>query len=731
MGLLLALYTAAIFLSALLLFLVQPLTTRLALPLLGSSPAVWNTAVVFFQAMLLAGYLYAHLVSTRLRMRAQLAVHGTLLVGALVTLPIAIPDGWRPPVAGSPIPWLLGMLAVMVGLPFFLLSTTSPLLQAWFARTRHPSAHDPYFLYAAGNAGSLLALLSYPFLIEPRLRLAAQAEIWAIAFAGLALLLAGCAATVWRSAPAEAEQARPDRAVAETASGPVTHWRRLLWVVWSAIPSSLMLSVTSYLSVDVPSIPLLWVVPLAIYLLTFTIAFAGWARLVVRAARLALPVALLALGLNMTVGPIDSAPLLVGLHLLTLLLAALVCHASLAADRPSARELTGFYVWLSVGGVAGGGFTALFAPVLFDGVIEYAAVLALLALMLAVGPAPIRRLERVWHALATLPAAGVLIAAVVTEIRAGGRTPEPADLVLMLCLALATAVIAARRPIAAGLGMAALVAAMLLARPLEFEVLSAERSFFGVSRVMVDRDGGYYRFMNGSTLHGMQSLDPERRREPITYYSRAGPIGQVLTALNARGSLARVGVVGLGAGTLACYRQPGQTWTFFEIDPAVERIARNGRYFTYLADCAPDAEVVLGDARLSLAQTDDRFDLIVLDAYSSDAIPMHLLTREALALYEQRLTDRGLLAFHISNRYLDLEPVLAALVEDAGLAAVLQAHGAEPEQGVFGSVWVMVGRSPDSLAAFATDGRWQPLEVQAGIGVWTDDFSSVLSVLRW
>ena len=429
-------------------------------------------------------------------------------------------------------------------------------------------------------------------------------------------------------------------------------------------------------------------------------------------------------------------PALIPLHLEALLLAAMVCDGGLAADRPAARHLTVYYVWLSPGGVLGGGFTAMLAPVLFDAIVEYPMVLALLGLLVPTLNALPNRAFRFWLNTTSPLAVGVLVAAVVIELRGSGTAFGTASFTVSCVLLAAGAAAFARRPAAAALAGAALAGALVLFGGSSEPALHADRSFFGLSRVVPDAESGYHRLLHGSTLHGMQSLDPARRREPLTYYAASGPIGQVFAALHDVGSPERVGVVGLGTGSLACYQRPGQEWTFYEIDPTVERIARDPRYFTLLAECAPDAEVVLGDARLSLARAEDAsYDLLILDAYSSDAIPVHLLTREALDLYLARLTEDGLLAFHISNRYLDLAPVLGALAEDAGVVGLVQADPASEEveqaRGKLASEWAVLARSEAELARLAADPRWQRLQAAPGVDVWTDDFSSLRSVLRW
>lgn len=752
------LFTCAILLSAILLFLVEPMFARMVLPRLGGSPAVWNTAMLFYQVALLLGYLYAHLVTTRLRVRRQTALHAALLVLPFLVLPLGLPAGWAPPTQTSPIPWLLAVMLLRVGPPFVILSATSPLLQKWFAGTGHRAARDPYFLYAASNAGSLLGLLSYPFLIEPRLRLGEQSWLWLAGYGLLAVLLFSCAALVWRLArpgrslaaassaadpgsadilTGEAAQVSPlvDKGDASPTGGEhISHARRAWWVLRAFVPSSLMLSVTTYLSTNLTPFPLLWVVPLALYLLTFILAFGIRSRLFLRLLPFALVIGLVPLGAS--IANLISVPLwgLIALHLSAFFLAALACHGALAADRPSPQHLTEFYLWMSAGGALGGAFNALLAPLLFTSVEEYplGLVLACLA-MPALARGAQKRYQRWLDLGLPLLVAGLSLAMIEVTRRYSFAFPwiEPSlkfGLPLLLTLAFLP------RPLRFGLGIAAFTLVNVWHMGLLSRPLYVERSFFGVSRVVADEGAKRHLLMHGDTLHGSQSLEPERRCQALTYYYRTGPIGQVFSVWV--GERKNIAIVGLGTGSLAAYSRPGQAWTFYEIDPAVARIARDPRLFTHLSDCAPGARIVLGDARLSLTRAaKGEYDLIVLDAYSSDAIPVHLITREALSLYLDKLAPGGLLAFHISNRYLDLDPVVAALAQDAGLTAVVQSDLAVSEEetalGKTGSHWALVARRTADLGPLGNDTRWRPLEPRPGLGPWTDDYSSIVSVLRW
>ncbi len=721
-----ALFTATIFLSAALLFAVQPMFGRLVLPLLGGAPAVWNTCLVFFQALLLAGYGYAHLLSTYVRPARQVWVHGVVLLVALFSLPIAIPAGWTPPVDRNPVPWLLAAATMAVGLPFFVVSATSPLLQRWFATTDHPAAGDPYFLYAASNLGSLIALVGYPVLIEPRLGLGQQGWCWTVGYGGLGVLIAFCADTLLRRL-APSSTADPTRASRDDDVSVALTWRRRLrWVLLAVVPSSLLLSVTNYISMDLAAIPLLWVVPLALYLGTFSLAFAR--RQLVSAAGLTRFFRLMLVLVATTLAMRATAPLpvLIPLHLLGLFAVGLVCHRELAADRPPPRHLTEFYLWLSLGGVLGGAFNALVAPVLFRSVLEYPIGL-LLACVLVPGISRADMDRRDWLWPAYLLVGSVLLVWGVNEVPALAATGIGPRLVIAVPALVCYSFV--RRPLRYALGLLVLLVAGSLQEQSGGRLLRAERTFFGIHRVVASV--GYHRLSHGTTVHGLQSLDPARQREPLNYYTRSGPLGQALA-----GRHPPAAVVGLGAGAVAAYAGAGERWTFYEIDPAVERLARDPQLFTYIQDCPATVEVVLGDARLTLRDAPNgHYRMIILDAYNSDAIPLHLITREALRVYLQKLRPDGVLVWHMTNRHMHLDPVVAALARDAGLVCLIQ-HDAHvtPEESAVGkapSKWAVMARDAAHLGALTTDKRWQPARERPGVGVWTDDYANVFSVLNW
>jgi spermidine synthase len=720
------LFATAIFAGAALLFLVQPMFARMVLPLLGGSPSVWNTCVVFFQAALLGGYGYAHLLTRACRVRAQVAIHALILAASALALPIAIPSDWTPPAGGAPLPWLLALLVVAVGAPFMATSSTAPLLQRWFSTTSQTGASDPYFLYSASNLGSLSALLAYPLVIEPVWGVSAQSAGWTVGYAGLWTLVAACGVAAIRLQTGEGDRRPPPGANAVGPTADVAWKQRMQWLALSAVPSSLMLSVTTYLSTDIAAVPLLWILPLTLYLLSFVIVFARSGPVDPQVAARGMPLLVSGLVLFMMTEATVSVWFTVPLHLLTFSATALVVHGELAHSRPGTQRLTEFYLWLAIGGLMGGAFNALVAPMLFSSVAEYPIGLAAACLL---RPWPKDMMRRRVAADLWGP---VVLGGCAAGLGLVARAAEASTMVSLLFLA-PTIVVCfslSRRPSRFALAVVALFVAGRLTRG-DSTLLLAERSFFGVHRVTEDAGGRFHVLSHGTTLHGQQSRDPERRGEALSYYHAAGPIGQTLAMLGERGGPLRVGAIGLGAGTLAAYAGPGRQWTFYELDPVVERIARDPTYFTYLSDCGAACRVVLGDARLSLtAARGERFDLLVVDAFSSDAIPVHLLTREAIVLYVSRLEEEGLLAIHISNRNLALRPVVANLAHDQSLVALAQRHHVDPEDsGPMSSEWVVAARSTRALGRLVGDPRWARTFPTGG-RVWSDEYSNLVTALK-
>jgi SAM-dependent methyltransferase len=769
---LVAIFAFTVLVSAFLLFLIQPLFARMALPLLGGSPNVWIICMVFFQAALLAGYAYAHLSVRWLGLRKQAALHALVILAPLVVLPIAIGQSAEPPGAGSPVLWLLTLLATTVGLPFLAIAASAPLLQRWFSLGSHAYAADPYFLYAASNVGSVAALLVYPTLFEPLLRLGQQSSVWTSGYVAFVLVTSGCAwltlrGGVLNGTGAALEEMLPG-VVSPSSLERNARWRlRLWWIALSFVPSSLTLGVTTVITTDIAAVPMLWVIPLIIYLSSYILVFARRRVYSPALVERAFPIAVLAAMALVLTGANQPVMLIVLIHLLTLFATAMLCHGHLADARPGTGRLTEFYLFIGLGGVLGGIFNALIAPEVFTRITEYPLVLVAACLLAAV--------------------AAPLGEAIGGKSGAGYRRPEirPSDVVYPLALGLLTVglIEVANQLTGAGrafrivlIGGVPMLAAFLLSkRRLRFALsvaaifiaggfndfdqgraLQTLRTFFGVHRVTrLDSParGGEQRFAlnmlyHGTTMHGSQLVDPESGTPvastvPLVYYHRDGPIGDVLFALARDGPLSGVGVVGLGAGAVAAYGKRGERYHFFEIDPTVSRIAQDARYFRYISDARArgvTVNIILGDARLKLKKFPDAsLDLLVLDAFSSDAVPLHLLSREAVRIYLDKLRPGGILAFHLSNRHLDLRDAVGRITADLGLAALWRLDvNRSPERLAQvmrrSSEWLIAARSGEDLQRVVRArpaAGWQAVEVDPALPVWTDDYSNILSVFKW
>lgn len=734
-----AVFAATIFLSATLLFLLEPMIAKMMLPMLGGTPAVWTTCVVFFQAWMLLGYFYAHALSTRFNVRTQAVVHAVIVVASVVCLPFDASKVW-PLVSGlPPAVSVFAVLALTVGLPFFSLSANAPLLQSWFLHARGESKRDPYFLYAASNIGSLLSLFAYPFAVEPRLGLHSQASLWMMGFLALGLGIIGCGLLAGKNSVVANEQ----RTEGEAVSADAPTWKQYArWIVLAAIPSSLMLGVTTYFTTDIATIPLLWIMPLSIYLLTFIIAFAKYPVALHRALAYTVPCFILFL-LTVMITRTHFGPVVaLSWHLVSFLAIALVFHGELALTRPSASHLTRFYVCLSVGGFVGGIFNGVIAPRIFNTASEYPLALGLVALFLPFAKQTSVRL-RTKVLDFVIPAAVVgmaawmvigqpFINAPLESIANFFGTDKYAFLTYLTYggpAVIAACLVVFSRAIRVGIAVLGLTILYWNFNPWEGNILHRDRSFFGVLKVSEDADGFLRTLTNGTTLHGRQARYAALRREPLTYYHRLGPVGDVMRSHNRAGETRDLAFIGLGAGTLATYGNPGQKVTFYEIDDDVVNVAKN--YFTFLSDADATTNIVMGDARLKLHEAPEHgYRLILVDAFSSDAIPVHLLTREALQLYFAKLASGGLVAIHTSNRYLDLDPVLGRLAKDMGLIARIKRDGGNSEVSKFASTWVVIAREQSDLGDLNQDNTWVKLEGSSWHPLWTDDFTSVTDILR-
>jgi spermidine synthase len=734
------LYPATTFLSAALLFTLQPLFAKMLTPLMGGSPAVWNTALVFYQTALLAGYFYAHILATRFKPRVQLVIHAAVLAFGLIFLPIKVSGLVGAPNVGNPVGWTLAALALSLGGPIVAISATAPLIQSW--RARLGDAVDPYRLYAASNLGSFIALAAFPFLIEPLIGAKVQALVWTVGYVVLAVALV---TAIW-AVPATSQAPR------EVAQSQTTWLDRLKWVFFAAPPSALLVAVTTHLSTDVASVPLIWIPPLALFLLTFIIAFSAWGD---KMAEVASPMKFMVVFLLAAVmgAKIDQEMVGLGIHLVAFFLIVLCCHLELAARRPEPARLTEFYLWMSLGGVLGGAAAALLAPVILNTTLEYQIALAA---ALAVGAWA--RADLKW----ALPAVVIAVTAALlyrnlydvavwleatVPIGPKGVTTEtpfwfgvlavwrPEFAAAIFCSVMALAAIMAQRSalLVAAIGGVALILPVIDTD--SDNIKFRERSFFGVLEIT---DSGKapdgWRFLShGTTLHGVMSLDPARNREPMSYYWRETPLGSLYQeASAAKPTDLHAGVIGMGMGSTTCYAKPGQSWKIFEIDDDVIKASMNPNLVGFINRCAPNIEIVRGDARLRMKdQPNDWFDILLVDAFSSDAIPTHMITKEAIALFMSKMNSEGVLIVHISNRYLDLGTIVSDAANDLGYAVMEgnrngEASNPNADTGVRA---VIIAKSQSRLERYRGNPMWTMIGPSKESHPWTDDHTDILRAL--
>jgi hypothetical protein len=719
-------FVVAIFTSAALLFAIEPMFTKMVLPRLGGAASVWSIALVFFQATLLGGYVYAHLLTRHFSRRTTITIHVSAMLIACLVLPVNVAAGWERPPASWEIPWLLGLFAISTGLPFFVLAANAPLLQAWFARTSHPAAKDPYFLYAASNAGSFLTLACYPLAIEPLVPLSEQTHLWAIGFYFLILMIVACGVLSLRSARVSTvASASPSR------SG---FTNVISWIFLAAVPSGLLLAVTVHISTDVAAVPLFWAVPLAVYLLTFVIAFQSRPLIPRDFIVRIFPAAIVVLVAVLTVAPIPSTFATIAVHLAVFFIVALMCHGELARRRPPADDLTAFYVWVSTGGMIGGISTALLAPFVFDWVAEYPILIVLATACLPGFALPSSVRGR--YLLAGIIGAVIILILSLSTIQAHVSHNIR---IFVFCALLGMTAYFWKRP----LGLGIIIAVLFLAARYGFNegrAVYVVRNFFGVLSVTETTDRRFRVLWHGSSAQGSQKLRDANgtpltgRPELVSEFFDGAGIAQVVDAVHTRvGGPVNFAVVGLGTGALTCRTRQRDALTYFELDPDIIKIARNPKLFGFVSECGAATPVVQGDARLTLADRPDAsYDLIFIDAFIGAAIPIHLLTREAMALYLRKVKPHGMIAMHISNYNLELAPVVSGIAAPNGAIMRLYNGGdvqADDAENKIVPKVAVVAREDGDFGVLATSKYWVRIEPDPNRRVWTDDYSNIIGAM--
>jgi hypothetical protein len=727
---LLAAFSAAIFISAALLFAVEPMFTKMVLPRLGGASAVWSVAMVFFQATLLAGYAYAHLLTRFAPGRGSILIHLAVLLIACLALPLHLAGGWGQPPSRGEAFWLLGLFAASIGLPFFALAANGPLMQAWFVRTNHPSARDPYFLFAASNVGSFLALISYPTMVEPLLQLGEQTWLWTVGFYVLILLIAACGVLLLRSAtlsPAAATARREETA-------PPTCRDSLAFVGLAAVPSGLLLAVTLHISTDAAAVPLFWVLPLAIYLLTFVIAFQSRPVVPHSLVVKAFPFVILALAGLMIIDPFSTIIELIVVHLTAFFVVALLCHGELARRRPAPEYLTAFYMRISAGGMIGGIAVGLIAPQVFNWVAEYPLLIALSVLCM-----PGLALPPKGAGQYLLFGALAVAAALLTILMSSGLKLDNNVITLLIGALLGLTVYFWRAPLA----FAAIIAFVLVLGNYQYNDAINNfvvRNFFGVLAAAETADGQFRILWHGGIGQGAQRIRDRDgnpvpgRPEMISEFHAGGGIAQTFDAVRAKvGGPISYAVIGLGTGSLTCQARPEDSVIYYELDPDVIRIARNPALFNFVSECRPNIPIVQGDARLTIANAPNAgYDLIFVDAFIGAAIPIHLITKEAMAIYLRKIKPSGIVALHVSNRHLELGSVVAGIAHANGAITRLY-DGGDVQEDESEQKWVptvaAVARKDDDFGALAKSRYWPLLPLDPAQRVWTDDYSNVVGAI--
>lgn len=730
------LYSITLFFSAFLLFALQPMVGKVLLPFFGGTPGVWNVCLVFFQSMLLGGYIYANRLSRIRKFSFQVLCHLALLIFALFFLRKSIFESvatFQPSIE-SPIFSLLLLLVVSLAVPFLLLSATSSLLQSWFSESGHARAKDPYFLFVSSNLGSLLALIAYPFFLEPNIRLSNQFQLWKAGYFSLFILIFVCA--LFRLKNREIAKAKVNSEREKIIPRKKAHW-----FILSFIPSSLLIGVTTFLSADVAAFPLLWLIPLVLYLGSFIVAFSQVGIQFSKKQNFLLGRATAFLACVVIIGIIlessQPAKIFLPANLILFFIVAILCHIRLVQIRPASENLTEFYFWISLGGAAGGIFNTMIAPKLFSVVAEYP-ILILLGTIFRSGSVlpdsekPNFRRDFGYALLVSM--LFIFLSKCISHFEIA-----PTKLVILIVLgipmilAYRTVKFPQRYALAVGL---LYISSLFFFSSRGHHLLYRVRTFYSTLKVETDANNKFTMLFHGSTLHGRQLLDSERHKLPIGYYSKGSPVSEVFQfARKENGNFSKVGIIGLGTGTLAAYGLKGEQWSFYEIDPMVIHLARDSNYFSYLKDSEifSNAQFLEGDARIRLKESENsKFDLLIFDAFSSDSIPTHLLTAEALSLYQEKLKSGGIMLFHVSSWYFNLAPVLGSVAKNLGMQAFLKAQYLteedEEKDGRVSSKWIVVTKDEVLSKKMGTKLGWKALDAKAGF-LWTDDYSNILRAL--
>lgn len=732
---LLPVFAATLFTSAFLIFAVQPMASKMLLPMLGGSPSVWNTAMVFFQAMLLAGYAYAHLVAKFVPLRGQAFLHLALLALFTLVLPLALPEGIRPPEEGGQAFWQLGVMLTCIGGPFFVLAASAPLFQHWFSSTGHEDAENPYHLYAVSNIGSMVSLLGYPLVIEPLMGLHQQTAVW---FGGYILLIILTGACAWLvrdgKKPVPPLSTGEDRAAIS--------WKmRFVWIFLSFVPSSLMLGVTTIITTDLASAPFLWILPLTIYLATFIIAFSKKPFITVPVSReiAAYMISFIIIAFMIS-GFVTLEIPMIFMHLLTFFICAQLCHGELARSKPTTSHLTEYFLLISVGGVLGGIFNALIAPVIFLIPVEYSLTLATIGFIIWIGEDKYRVIRGAFNDLHDRAKSRRLLLVDLGTIAIG-----------LAGFAFAFFVKSHFIQVICSIGIfiyfimtlnnrfvfaVTACIALLLFQPgmwnTQKKLIALDRNYFGTMKVYTQQNINF--FYHGTTLHGAEFQVEKLKYEPVTYYSPGGPASDIFKVMDKKKGEQKVAGLGLGVGSIVCYKAPGRHFDFYEIDADVVKIAEDPKYFSYLSGCG-NYNIILGDARLKIADKPDaEYDMIFVDTFSSDNIPVHIMTKEGFETYLKKLKPHGIIGMNISNRYFDLRPVLTSIARELGLTIYFKMHKPTKVEGEVSelyteSIFAVLAEDPADVAPFVENYGWKPLANDPQKKAWTDDYANVLSAL--